>query len=344
MGLKMKTYMCIDEDNLGNPTDPLVFYDNPSIPYYYKIDVQYNCWGNNFDAVQDLKTYNGAIWKWYPTWCPGGIIPPPDPIQDMYVSAVEQFENGNYSNAKNLFQLLIQLYPKSEYAQAAMRELLRLEEYVASDYTGLKDYYQTNDSIVADTLLVELGKYLANQCDVKLEYWPQAISWFEDKIANPSCLEDSIFAIIDLGYVYFLMENQGLKSVYVGNMSQYKPKTKEKYFEHRNFLLSLLPGETMSDNLRNDLTKLSYGSLLQNVPNPFSESTQIWYKVEKRVNVTISITDLTGKEIEKIAQGTKDKGTYKADFSNSNLTSGTYFYSLVLDGRKSDTKKMVIMR
>ncbi len=39
----------IDEDNLGNPTDPLVFYDNPSIPYYYKIDVQYNCWGNTFD-------------------------------------------------------------------------------------------------------------------------------------------------------------------------------------------------------------------------------------------------------------------------------------------------------
>ena len=95
----------IDEDNLGNPSDPLVFYDNPTIPYYYKIDVQYNCWGNNFDPTQDLRTYNGATWKWYPTWCPGGTISPPDPVKDMYYSAVEEFENSNYYNAKNLFQL-----------------------------------------------------------------------------------------------------------------------------------------------------------------------------------------------------------------------------------------------
>jgi len=83
---------------------------------------------------------------------------------------------------------------------------------------------------------------------------------------------------------------------------------------------------------------------LQNVPNPFTGSTQIWYKVEKKVNVTISITDLTGKEVQKIAQGIKGKGNYKVDFLNSGLTPGTYFYSLELDGKKSNTKKMVIMR
>lgn len=333
----------IDEDNLGNPTDPMVFHDRPNVPPLLKLDVMYNCWGNNFDPDQDLRTTNG-VYKWYPTWCPSGILPPPDPIEDMYTSAVEQFENGNYSNAKNLFQLLIQQYPKSDYAQAAMKELLRLEEYVASDYGSLKDYYRSNDSIVSDTLLNKLGDYLANQCDVKLENWSQAISWFENKIANPTCLEDSIFAIIDLGYVYFLMENQGLKSAYIGNMAQFKPETKEKYFEDRDYLLSLLPGEMMNDKLRNDLTNLTYGSLLQNVPNPFTGVTQIWYKVEKQVNVIISITDITGKEIRKIEQGLMDKGTYKVDFVNSDFIPGTYFYSLIIDGQKSDTKKMVMMR
>ncbi len=332
----------IDEDNLDNTIDPLLYWDYPTGSRINQKDIRYNCWGNNFSAIEDL--YPSAYFNYNPTWCPNGLLPPLDPIVDMFTSAVEQFENGNYSNAKNLFQLLIQQYPKSDYAQAAMKELLRLEEYVSSDYGSLKDYYRSNDSIVCDTLLNKLGDYLANQCDVKLENWQQAIHWFENKITNPSCLEDSIFAIIDLGYVYFLMENQGLKSAYVGNMVQFKPETKEKYFEHRDYLLSLLPGEMMNDKLRNDLTNLSSGSLLQNVPNPFAESTQIWYKVEKRVNVTISITDLTGKEIRKIKQGTKDKGTYKADFLNPNLTPGTYFYSLVLDGKKSDTKKMVIMR
>ena len=129
------------------------------------------------------------------------------------------------------------------------------------------------------------------------------------------------------------MENQGLKSAYTGNLKQFIPETKEKYFEHRNYLLSLLPGETMSDKLHNDLTNLSYGSLLQNAPNPFTGNTQIWYKVEKQA-----------KEIQIIEQGLKDKGTYKAAFINSGLTPGTYFYSLIIDGKKSDTKKMVIMR
>jgi TolA-binding protein len=333
----------IDEDNLGNPTDPMVLHDRPNVPPLLKLDVRYNCWGNHFNPDQDLKTTNG-VYKWYPTWCPGGGGIEPDPIEDMYLSAVEQFENDNYTAAKNLFQLLIQQYPKSDYAQAAMKELLRLEEYVASDYTGLKEYYLTNDSITTDTVLVKLGDILANKCDVNLENWPQAISWYENKIINPTCLEDSVFAIIDLGYVYFLMENQGLKSTYTGDLKQFKPESKEKYFEHKDFLLSLLPGEMMSYKLRTNLTNLAYGSLLHNVPNPFSENTQVWYKIDEMVSVAISVTDITGKEIKMIDQGTKDKGTYMVDFVNTNLTPGTYFYSLLINGQKSDTKKMVIMR
>ncbi|MCK9401003.1 MAG: T9SS type A sorting domain-containing protein [Bacteroidales bacterium] len=333
----------IDEDNAGNPYDPLLYFAYPAgSTRINQKDIRYNCWGDNFDASEDF--YPSTYFIYNPTWCPGGGGIVPDPIIDMYTSALEQFENGNYTVAKNLFQLFIQQYPKSDYTQAAMKELLRLEEYVAADYSGLKEYYQTNDSIAADTVLVKLGDILANKCDVKLENWPLAISWYENKITNPSCLEDSVFAIIDLGYVYFLMENQGLKSTYTGNLKQFKPESKEKYFEHRDYLLSLLPGETMSEKLHQNLTNIAYGSLLQNVPNPFSENTQIWYKIEKQVHVTISITDLTGKEMRQINEGIKDKGTYKVDFTNSDLISGTYFYSLLFNGKLSDTKKMSIIR
>ena len=333
----------VDNDNLGKPNDPLLHFDRPVYANITKVDVKYNHWGSGFDASVDFMG-NNTIFMWYPSWTPGGSLASIDPVEDLYNFATGSFEAGNYLIAKNQFQLLIQLYPKSKFAEAAIKELLRLEEYVASDYGSLKDYYRSNDSIVSDTLLNKLGDYLANQCDVKLENWPQAISWSENRIINPSCLEDSVFAIIDLGYVYFLMENQGLKSAYTGNLKQFKPETKELYFEHRDYLLSLLPGEIMSDKLRNDLINLSYGSLLQNVPNPFKGKTQIWYKVEKQANVNISVIDMTGKEIKIIEQGLKDKGTYKADFVNSGLTPGTYFYSLELDGKKSDTKKMLIMR
>lgn len=48
----------IDEDNMGNPTDPMVFYDRPIPSPYIKLDVRNNCWGNNFNPYEDFKAWN----------------------------------------------------------------------------------------------------------------------------------------------------------------------------------------------------------------------------------------------------------------------------------------------
>lgn len=74
-----------------------------------------------------------------------------------------------------------------------------------------------------DTLLIQLADIFANQCNIKLSNWPDAINWYENRILNPPSVEDSIFAIIDLGYLYFLMENSGLKSAYKGSLKQFIP-------------------------------------------------------------------------------------------------------------------------
>lgn len=331
----------IDEDNIPYPFDPLLYWAYPEGSRVDQKDIRYNCWGNNFSAIDDL--FPSAYFIYDPVWCPGFSGAMVDPIEDLYNMGTEQFESGNYSTSKSTFQLLIQQYPKSDYAQAAMKELVRLEEYVTSDYASLKNYFLTNDSIVADTILIAIAEILANKCDIKLENWQQAIDWLENRIINPTCLEDSVFGIIDLGYVYFLMENQNLKSAYTGNLKQFIPETKAEFFEHRDYLLSLLPGDLKHNNLHNNPAS-SYGSLLHNVPNPFNENTQIWYRVETKSSVAISITDLTGKEIRKIEIGVKEKGTYKIDFSSSNISAGAYFYTLILNGRRCDTKKMIIMR
>jgi len=333
----------VDEDNVGNPTDPMVFYDKKNLPPLAKLDVINNYWGVNFEPELDLKTIYG-IYKSYPSWTPGGGGILIDPILDMYQSGVEQFESENYLAAKNIFQLLINQYPKSEYAQAAMKELIRLEKFLSSDFEGLRSFYQTNDSIIADNNLIKLGDILANKCDEKLENWLQAIQWYENRILNPTCLEDSVFAIIDLGNLYFLMQNQGLKSCYTGTLKEFKPESKEKYVVHRDFLLSLLPGESIYSNENNDLTIIDKSRMLCNIPNPFAERTIIKYKLEKQFHVTISITDLVGKEINKFDEGVKEKGVYELEYSNSDLESGIYFYTLILNGQIICTKKMNKMR
>ncbi|MCX6252304.1 MAG: hypothetical protein NTX61_16350 [Bacteroidetes bacterium] len=216
----------IDEDNQGNPSDPLIYNDNSGLPQSsYEYDVRGNCWGQNFNPEDDLYTYWG-IFKWEPTWCPGNnTIPSQDPAEDMYSTAMNHFDSANYLAAKPVFQLLINQYPESRFSQAAMSDLFRLEQFAGNNYLGLKEYYLTNDSIVTNSILKEIGEFLANKCDILLDNWQQAISWYENRIENPPSPVDSICAIIDLEDLYLVVENQGQKATYVGRLPQYRPKS-----------------------------------------------------------------------------------------------------------------------
>ncbi|MDZ4205085.1 MAG: T9SS type A sorting domain-containing protein, partial [Bacteroidales bacterium] len=203
---------------------------------------------------------------------------------------------------------------------------------------------QSNDSIQADTILQKLAVSLSNKCDVKLENWPDAIDHYESIINDPETLEDSVFAIIDLGYVYFLMENSGYKSSYTGQLTQYKPESKEQFFDHRDYLLSLLPGDNVSESMKGNIAALKEGELLQNVPNPFKGSTQIWYKLENELKVQLNVYNYTGQLISSFNVGTKTKGNHHIDFDANGLKSGIYFYSISINGQTTDSKKMTIMK
>lgn len=341
-----------DPDHQGNPIDPLVFYntnpivyngDQPTLPPGPSLNVKNNCWNPDFNPALDLKTTSG-YYVYNPLWLPGGKELSIASDEELYNNALTEVENGNFYQAKELFRLLILTYPGSMYAQSSMKDLFYIEQQLSSDYAGLKAYYTTNDSIAADTLLSKLGDILSNQCEIKLQNWPDAISWYENRILNSGCMEDSIFAIIDLEYLYFLIENTGLKSGYSGKLNQFIPESKEKYNVDRAYLLSLLPEENKGGANYHKPADFSHGYLLQNNPNPFNLTTQIWYKIEKQSFVSISITDLNGKEVSLIKEGRKGIGEFRVDFTHANLAAGTYFYTLFLDGRKSDTKKMTITR
>ncbi|MCD4695581.1 MAG: hypothetical protein K8S16_05000 [Bacteroidales bacterium] len=262
----------IDDDNGGAPDDPLIYHSDNNMTLK---DVRYNCWeeiAGSFVAAEDLYP-GGYIWE--PTWCPGsGDNSMPDSDEDMFEVANNLFNAEDYTGAKSMYEMLIEQYPQSKYAKAAMQELFALEKFVSNDYSGLKQYYENNT--VPE--LSETGDYMVSKCDIKLENWPDAISYYENIILDPETMEDSIFAIIDLGYVYFVMENSGYKSAYTGNLIQYKPESKEQFIENRNYLLSLIPGDQMSETMKGNIAGLKEGELLQNVPNPFKGSTQIWYK------------------------------------------------------------------
>jgi len=326
-----------DDDN--EPGDPLVKYSGP----FAILDVPYNCWGINFNYLNDLQPAN--LYFWHPVWnCPEGAgSGVASDAEEIYLEARASVEIEDYNSAKSALEEIVSEYPESINAQAAMKELYAIEELASNNYIALKSYYDADSTIQNNEDLAKLADFLANFCDIRLENYPTAIAWFEDVIQNPGSFEDSIFAIIDLGYTYFLIEN-GQKSSYVGNMPQFKPVSVEQFEENRDYLLSLLPGDKLSETMKESIGTLKSGELLQNVPNPFNGFTQIWYKLDNDSDVTIKIFDYTGKQIRAYNQGAMDKGSHFIEFSSAGLPSGIYFYTLEVNGQLSDSKKMTVMK
>jgi hypothetical protein len=81
----------------------------------------------------------------------------------------------------------------------------------------------------------------------------------------------------------------------------------------------------------------------QNIPNPFVNTTYIGYSLpEKFRTAEISISDNTGKVIkhEKIVGGRNGR----VHLNSTGLSSGTYNYSLFVDGNLISTKQMLLAK
>ena len=84
--------------------------------------------------------------------------------------------------------------------------------------------------------------------------------------------------------------------------------------------------------------------LRQNIPNPFSESTIIrYYLPDGTANAIIRITDMGGSPVQDLQLGAT-RGANQVEFQTQGLASGTYLYSLFVDGKFVDTKKMMIAK
>jgi len=80
--------------------------------------------------------------------------------------------------------------------------------------------------------------------------------------------------------------------------------------------------------------------LNQNEPNPFKDKTAIRYSIPDDVKqAEIIFFDNNGSVIKSILIETRGVG--QLEVYSSNLSAGTYSYSLVADGISIDTKKMV---
>lgn len=81
--------------------------------------------------------------------------------------------------------------------------------------------------------------------------------------------------------------------------------------------------------------------LYSNIPNPFKEQTIISYYIsEVSSTASIHIYNLQGKQIKQI--NIEEKGNSSVVINGYELTPGMYMYTLIVDGKEIDTKKMIL--
>ena len=86
---------------------------------------------------------------------------------------------------------------------------------------------------------------------------------------------------------------------------------------------------------------LAGGLVVSNYPNPVRRMTTITF-TSPSAHVRIELMDASGRFVKKIAEGDYPLGVHNVSFDRGNLSSGTYFYRVVMNG-VAVTKRMIVM-
>ncbi|PKP03550.1 MAG: hypothetical protein CVU11_07845 [Bacteroidetes bacterium HGW-Bacteroidetes-6] len=91
----------------------------------------------------------------------------------------------------------------------------------------------------------------------------------------------------------------------------------------------------------NEHGEIIKAKLFQNNPNPYTERTDIAFFIPQDAGVAgIYVYDLSGKQIMKVPVETRNEGSIS--ISAEQLQAGMYIYSLIIDGKLIDSKRMVL--
>lgn len=91
---------------------------------------------------------------------------------------------------------------------------------------------------------------------------------------------------------------------------------------------------------KNNGFNIAKAELYQNIPNPFNESSVIKFSIpESSKTAFIIVYDMQGKQLKKYSL---TKGSSQVLVAANEYKAGMYLYSLIVDNKEIDTKRMII--
>lgn len=102
-------------------------------------------------------------------------------------------------------------------------------------------------------------------------------------------------------------------------------------------------GDVPADANENNKITPNKFELKGNYPNPFNPTTNIVFNIPSKMNVTLKVYNVLGREVATLVNGERQGGENVVKFDASNLASGIYMYQIKA-GNFTATQKMLLVK
>ncbi|MFT6809284.1 MAG: hypothetical protein ACJA01_002520 [Saprospiraceae bacterium] len=124
------------------------------------------------------------------------------------------------------------------------------------------------------------------------------------------------------------------------NMQTQLDEKEERITKLENQISFLIDRFEQLKDINVEIEDIKTGFIKQNTPNPFKDETLIAYNIPTTANsASLQVININGQLIKKVPITNFGTGTIRLNASS--LPSGTYTYSLIVDEKVIETKKMV---
>jgi hypothetical protein len=262
---------------------------------------------------------------------------------DMLDTVRDQIQQGDLEQARKTCRDLLESYPASSEAYAAVIQLFNTTAQIDQDFASMRDFLngQRNLSTPETAGVIDL---VAARSMMLEENYSGAMIVLDAMIADPSYTELHVECMLDEAYCYLSLREKGLTPPVD---SKLKPATITDLIAMTNELLSseTEPEPTLSSDHQAAPTLAVSAS---NYPNPANPSTMISYSLPVGGVTRVEVYNIDGRRVASLVNENQSAGEHSVlwdgrDDNGRGLATGVYLYRVQSAGQNV-THKLTLLK
>ena len=108
--------------------------------------------------------------------------------------------------------------------------------------------------------------------------------------------------------------------------------------------INILAGSKYGNELelRWNISEVQNFKLNKVSPNPFNPATQVEYEIDQAGQMILSVYNVTGQKVSELYNGYQSEGTYNVVWDASEMSSGVYYISMLMNGHQETMKAVLV--